>query len=359
MQNRTDLVAQYELFASVDEMLSPGALSVSLQRPIRAVQRTPAPEAQASTRNAMEWVTLDGDERPRYLLKHLEPKNDWVMQASLDHRCRGVRLWQYGLLDRLLPWLDHTIVACADEGEAWALLMRDVSAGLFQNAGPWTVSQIHDMLDALARMHATFWEKDELTSPELGLPDLETYLGTMSVPTARRLAHLPEEPFGAILAGWDLIQTRLEPDTLEIFRELMLNPQPLLTALRKYPFTLVHGDYRSGDGEGGNVGLLPGQPPRVFAFDWQLASFNLMTVDLAWFADRTGTIWPTLSPDECAVYYRQRLEHYLGHPFEPGAWQAMLELGFLVDTLRIGWYLALTDALQGYNERIRAGAKWL
>jgi hypothetical protein len=104
-----------------------------------------------------------------------------------------------------------------------------------------------------------------------------------------------------------------------------------------------------------------------------MASYNLCTVDLAWFASLGATVRRTLSLDRAAEYYRQRLECYLGHCFEPATWQAMLELGFLFDALRVGCLIAFfsvrndneTDRawrraqVMGLNNQIRAGAKWL
>ena len=175
-----------------------------------------------------------------------------------------------------------------------------------------------------------------------------------------------------LLEGWERIQTLLEPDALAIYRELTFRPEPLLAALRKYPFTLVHGDYHTGWDNGGNVALLPGPPPQACAFDWELASYGLMTVDLAWFVNRSPTVRRSLSLDQAAAYYRRRLEHYLGFGFDDDAWQAMVALGFFIDTLRSGLLSAyfihhgdeanqplLRAELDAYHDQIRAGARWL
>ena len=367
-----ELRMEHNLFASLDEMLSPAALADVLHRPVRAVQRAPAPELVGRSGNPLERITLNGDEQQRYLLKHFDRQNDWLMQASQDVLCRSVTLWQYGLLDRALPQLDHTIVTCSYDSVGWAMLMRDVSAGLFSPARPWTVPQVHCLLDALAYLHATFWESEELRSSDLGLQGPAGCVGLLTVPSAQRFEHMPGVLAGFILEGWERMQTLLEPDALELYRELMFRPEPLLAALSRYPFTLVHGDYRGGL-QGGNVSLMPGAPPQACAFDWEIASYSLMTVDLAWFANRSETARLTLTPDQSAEYYRQRLEHYLGFGFDAPTWRAMLDLGFLVDTLRFGCFSAyfvfrqpneinrawLRAEVNDYNRQIRAGARWL
>ncbi len=370
MLNHFELLEKHALFASVDEMLSPAALSGALHRPVRTVQRVPA-EVNGTSGNPMEWVTLDGDAQPRYLLKRIDPQNDWIMQASQDVLCRSVTLWQYGLLDRLLPQLDHTVIACSREPTGWAMLMQDVSAGLFSSARPWTVAQVHGVLDALAYLHATFWASEELQSPDLGLQDPAGCVGLFTVPNVQRFAPSSRWLPGVILKGCERMQTLLEPDALELYRELMFKPERLLAALGKYPLTLVHGDYRGA--EDGNISLMPGSPAQVCAFDWQLASYGLMTVDLAWFANCSDTARLTLTPEQATGYYRQRLEHYLGFGFDMRTWQAMVDLGFLVDTLRCGCFGAYfvfheTDQanqarpraeVNSFNDRIRAGARWL
>ena len=363
------LRTEHELFANVDEMLSPAALADALHRPVRTVQRVQADVGGGQSGSRQEWVTLNDDAQQRYLLKHIAPQNDWAMQASQDVLCRSVTLWQYGLLDRLLPKLDHTLVACSREGEGWAMLMRDVSAGLFSLARPWTVAQVRCLLDGLAYLHATFWESEELRSADLGLDDPAGCVGLFTFPSAQHFAQPPGWLRDVILEGWTCMQTLLEPDALELGRELVFKPAPLLAALGKYPVTLVHGDYRGGE-DGGNVSVMTGSPAQVCAFDWQLASYGLMTVDLAWFI-QTERI--TLVAEQATGYYRQRLEHYLGFGFDVRTWQAMVDLGFLVDTLRFGCFAAyfvfhetdqanqarLRAQVHGYNDQIRAGARWL
>ena len=118
---------------------------------------------------------------------------------------------------------------------------------------------------------------------------------------------------------------------------------------------------------------MPGPTLQACAFDWQLASYGLMTIDLAWLVNRIGFISRTMAPYQAAQYYRRRLEHYLGYEFDRSQWQAMLELGFLADTLRFGCFAAyfcinfesetrrayLRSELHDYDFQIRAGVKWL
>ena len=87
-------------------------------------------------------------------------------------------------------------------------------------------------------------------------------------------------------------------------RALIEDPQPLFEALRRYPVTLLHGDYRTV-----NLAYLERDCPVVF--DWQEAAVSLMTVDLAWFvkADYAPDV---ISIEQAVSSYRGRLESYLG-----------------------------------------------
>ncbi len=118
------------LFASIDEMLAPETLSEWEGRPVNSVRCLPFNMEDSYSGSRFSRVVTNDGTGSQYFVKHISLAWDWVMRNSDDYRCRSVRLWQYGLLDRLLPEIEHGIVACAYEGDGWAVLMRDISAGL-------------------------------------------------------------------------------------------------------------------------------------------------------------------------------------------------------------------------------------
>ena len=80
--------------------------------------------------NALERVVLtDG----RVLIaKRIVPGADWIGRASADPGREGL-LFTSGVLDRLPDAIDHALVAAARDGDAWWLVMRDVSDELLDD----------------------------------------------------------------------------------------------------------------------------------------------------------------------------------------------------------------------------------
>jgi hypothetical protein len=62
-----------------------------------------------------EWVVIDGE---RYVLKHQDVTDDWLMRATGDLGHRYVALWEHGILDCVPDVIDHATVGCAYDGRA-------------------------------------------------------------------------------------------------------------------------------------------------------------------------------------------------------------------------------------------------
>jgi hypothetical protein len=90
----------------------------------------------------------------------------------------------------------------------------------------------------------------------------------------------------------------LNPDTFTHLKDLIENPQPLLS---HYPYTLLH--------RAANLAHLD-QP---VAFDRQEATRSLMTIDLAWFV-KEDCIQDAMGQVQAIGFYRQCLESIV---FEP------------------------------------------
>ena len=158
----------------------------------------------------------------------------------------------------------------------------------------------------------------------------------------------------------------MDQDVFVQLNQLRNNPQPLLQAMERYPYTLVHGDYRES-----NLAYL--KPEQPAAFDWQMAARSLMTTDLAWFIDQWNYLLDEMGKTKLRCYYRGRLETYLDRHFEDSAWKAMVELGNLYNILfttcfSAYWFKHADDPeLQQYlelrlkqrNQQVRDGMRWL
>ena len=156
------------LFTNICEMLYPKNLGELLARPVTRVECQPMNGHSGLAGGQLSYVNTDAG---RYVLKQMSIASDWIMFTSGDNYCRSVMLWQYGLLDRLRPHMEHKILACAQDDSSWAILMEDLTGGVFSRERPMPQEVVLMFLDALARLHATFWNDPILNDPQLGLCD--------------------------------------------------------------------------------------------------------------------------------------------------------------------------------------------
>jgi hypothetical protein len=352
---------KHSVFDTVDQMLAPEALSELLCQPVTRVDCCQPMNGHSGLAGGQ--LTYADTNAGRLVLKRTSIKSDWIMLSTQDHQCRAVRLWEYGLLDQLRPYLDHGIIACAWDGEGgWASLMRDLSGKFFSFQRPLPQKLVPAFLDPLAGIHAVFWNDPRLLDPLIGLEDgALTFLGQLPFAqtiTGQEMGVLPDW----IKEGWEVAAGLLDSDVYRHMHELIMHPRPLIDALGRFPFTLLHGDYRAE-----NLAYID----RPLVIDWQIATHSLMTIDLAWFL--TWIVPEGKDQEEAIQYYRQRLEGYLNVAFDDPSWQAMFELGRLVDALRCTFYLAYwskhSDAPEqrAHNERmvnqrnhqVRAALRWL
>lgn len=355
------LEAKYTLFDSLKEMLAPETLSHILNRRVSHVDYQPFVSSDSFSGSRLYYVTADDE---RLVMKRINPLLDWISIASQDRSCRSVRVWQYGILDRIHPYMDHAIIAACTDGDEYMLLMRDVSDGLFYDK-EITPKTIHPLLDALAAMHAMFWEDETLKNPELGLCTPDQMIKTFWKEHLHRYRH-DTKATEYIIAGWDAFFDMVEPDVRDAVQRLMEDPHPLFRKLDQLPATFVHGDYRLA-----NLALMP-KTNQLIAFDWQHAGYAPATMCLSWFIMGSVGVGG-VGVYEAAEYYRQQLTKRLCNLFDPDLWQQMLDLGCMADALRKGnWHalfsvshsdeavrIRMRKSIDDYSDFIRKGLKWL
>lgn len=316
----SDLEPKYGLYNSLEQLLSAESLSNLLSQPVTCVEILPMNGHSGLAGGILSFVETNAC---RLVLKQMSMTTDFIMYSTHDAQCRAVKLWQYGLLDQLRPHLEHKIIAAAHDGDGWAILMEDLSGKVFEWGQPFPRELLPTFLDVLARIHATFWDVPGLDDPRLGLVGADILLQLL--PWAQNYSG---PPLGVIqdwlLQGWEVVERLLQPQVFRQMLDLIENPQPLLDALKRYPVTLLHGDYRKE-----NLAY-HGQP---VVLDWQGASRSLMIIDLAWMTKHRD-IQQVMSQEEAFHYYRRRLERYLDRHFDDREWQAMVALGCAVDALR-------------------------
>jgi hypothetical protein len=357
------LEPQYTLFDSMEQMLAPETLSELLSKSVTRVDCQPMNGHSGLAGSRLSYVNTN---LGRFVLKQMSIDSDWIMFASRDTECRAVRLWQYGLLDQLRPHLEHKIIACSHDGDDWVILMRDLTGRFYAWDKPIPPELVPVFLDRMARLHVTFWNDPLLNDSRLGLCDTARLLDQFSLPVAQchkgqSLGVLPDW----IKGGWEVMEELLDSDVFMQLCNLNENPHPLIKALGHYPYTLLHGDYRAD-----NLAHL--KPDRPVVLDWQTSGHSLMTIDLAWFTMQ-GDVHNGMGQEQAISYYRGRLEAYLNAKFDNAEWQAMVDVGTLVNTLRSTcfhayWYkhsespedrLWHEIAVKQRNQQVRDALRWL
>lgn len=344
-----------ELFASVEDMLAPEALSALLGTPIDDIRQVPFKTADALSGAHFLAIRTNGGRGPRLVLKRFSYETDWVMRALEDRQGRAVRAWETGLLDRLPPEIVHGYRACARDGFGWAILMDDLSPFLIP-AGeePIRDAENASLLDAMASVHVAFWDQAEAADPALGFSRLEIDYVCLTPKTGRREAGGSDPVPKRLVEGWDLLLSTVEPAIADILAALARDPRPLCDPLRAFPQTVVHADWKLG-----NLGLIPavdghsrpGGPPRAVLLDWARVLAAPPAVDLSWYLAVNCVRLP-VSKEETIRCYRQCLESRLGRRLDKRQWDAQLELSFLGSFLQQGWSKAL-GAVRGSSEAAR------
>lgn len=308
---------------------------------------------------------------PRFVLKRLAMEWDWLMRITNDDRCRSVALWEQGLFDRLLPEIDPCVVACARDGEGWAILMRDVGEFMVTNQR-FGDEQNRRFLEAMAAMHAEFFEDPAPAATEVGLSELRHVYEMFAARTALRKDAGTGDILNKIQEGWKMVRTICPGEVVDVVEPLLDDPTPLVRALEQYPQTLVHGDFRHS-----NLAALPagfaGGRERVALLDWQLAVYAPVSVELGRYIGANSPFLPG-SKEALLSLYRDALARRLGSRFSEEWWVPQLELGLLGGFVQDGWAIALKATtwhvgevyrehwrsdLEWWAERVRAGARWL
>jgi hypothetical protein len=216
--------------------------------------------------NVLERVVLEDGRR--LVAKRIVPGTNWIDKHTKDDGREGL-LFTSGVLDRMPPTVDHAVVAAKRDGDAWWVVMRDVSDSLWQDGERLTREQHRHVLAAANAMWEEFWDEQ--------VPHLCTlhdcfYLFTPAIAEAERdrLDLLPKqyEPF------WEAFAEAADDDVAEAILALLADPAPLAAELDRCGTTLIHADIRDEQ-----IGL---DGDRLILLDWGRASQGHPAVDFFW-----------------------------------------------------------------------------
>lgn len=248
------------------------------------------------------------------IAKRIVPGSDWLGRATSD-RGREALLFADGSFDRMPAQVDHAVVAAEREGDAWWIVMRDVSADLLDDDTPLTRDQNRFVLNAAAAVWSEFWDE-----PPAAAATQEERLAMGSLATADRerdgLDVLPKQ----FEAAWEAFAEAVDADVGDSVLELLAHPERLSGALAQRGVTLIHGDLRDE-----NIGLTP---DRLVLLDWGLATRGHPAVELAWYM--VHDVWRIeASHDEVVDDFRRAL----GERDDPHA----VDLGLISGLVQYGW----------------------
>jgi len=107
--------------------------------------------------NVLERLVL-ADGR-RLVAKRIVPGSNWIDRHTADDG-REALLFTSGVLERVQPAIDHTIVAAKRDGEAWWVVMEDVSDSLLPDDRRLSRVESLSILRAVNQMWDEFWGEE-------------------------------------------------------------------------------------------------------------------------------------------------------------------------------------------------------
>lgn len=346
------------LYSGVDQMLEPAELSRLLGRDVSTVETETVEGLPTTTDADFLAVSIDGETEPSLMVKCAHPTIDWVALFTEDTSHRAVRLWSEGVFDRMPSAVEPSVIACGEWEDGYGILMPHLGSKMLEGFAPQPAWIDQAILDAMAAMHAAFWEDSRLEDPALGLCSIDSQVKNISPRRAREVYGDELGWANFIVEGWEeALPELIDPGLARELLTLVDDPQPIAEALASYPKTLVHGDIRSA-----NVGLSDdGGSTQCHFLDWGRSAFAAPTADLGFYLGFTAIEWQA-SVDERIATYESRLRAHLGARWPVDAWERQREVGLLAGLLqsslgcRAYWGVrwATTEGHLGYVETERA-----
>jgi hypothetical protein len=342
--DKDDRVSQ-PLYDSVEAMLAPEMLGAIVGREIGAVREAPlGAQESAYSGSAISVIETNTD---RLLLKRCAPAWDYFMRVSNDGRGREALVFTSGLLDRLPPELAHAYLACARDGDGWAILMRDVASSLMPPRVAIAHADHRRVLTGLAAFHAAFWEHDP--GPGFCAPWHHYHVVSPAAAAGDAGEHGALQEM--IQDGWERLLALIDPGIGTLALALANDPTPLTDRLARLPQTVVHGDMRPA-----NIGI---EDDRLLPIDWALVGRGVAGLDAIWYVAGLGARSP-LARESSLDIYRAALADRLGPRFDTAWWEPMLDFSLLGGLLRHGWIAARVTSSRDtmMRDAARADLSW-
>jgi SnoaL-like protein len=248
------------------------------------------------------------------IAKRIVPGSDWLGRCTRDPG-REALLFADGVFARMPDTVDPAVLAAEPEGDAWWVVMRDVSDDLLDESTPLTRDENRFVLARAAEMWARFWD-DEV--PHLStLRDRLAFAVPAISETERDGVDILPKQFEA---AWEAFGEAVDDDVGAAILELVDDVTPLSDALAARGTTLIHGDLRDE-----NIAFPDG---RLVLLDFGLATQGHPAAELAWYM--VHDVWRIAAThDEVVEDFRAAM----GERDDPVA----LELGLISGLVQYGW----------------------
>jgi hypothetical protein len=262
--------------------------------------------------NLLERLVL-ADGR-RLIAKRIVPGTNWIDHHTKDEG-REALLFTSGVLRRMPHEIDHAVVAAERDGDAWWVVMRDVSASLLPDGKRLTREEHRRILEAANLMWLEFW--GERVPHVCSLQDCFR-LFSPAIADAERdgLDLLPKQ----YEAFWEAFAEAVDRDVAEPVLALLEDPAPLVAELDAGGTTLIHADIRDEQ-----IGF---DGDRLILLDWGRASQGHPVVDFFWSICHNAWRIDATHDELVADFRRTR-----GEQDDPRA----VDLGVIAGLVMYGW----------------------
>jgi hypothetical protein len=283
--------------------------------------------------STFERVVIDGQ---TFFLKRLSLATDWIMRASGDRVHRPYVVWKAGVMDRVPPEIDHTVVAMEVVGEGsdaeLSMLMRDIASHLVPEGDAVVPDEQHARFIAhMARFSAHYWGWESPVEGLATLADRFSFFNAANV--AREMdCESPPGPIAAAAQGWRGLPDR-SPFLAGVAAAIHADTELLAAPMSATPFTFLHGDWKMG-----NLGSHP--DGRTILLDWAYPGAGPACWDLCWYMALNRARMPE-SKEATMDRFRAELE---GSGISTGGWfDTQLDLCLVGIMATFGWEKSLGD----------------
>lgn len=342
------IISGVKRFPTPASLTDPAAL-MALFGPVRSVHVGPLEKASGFSSSTHERVELELEDGARrsLVLKVTDVAKDWIARRTGDTFGRETLVLSEPRLAPVWEIYERPYLAYAIGEGRIALLSTDLSEWLFPDErAPISQSKEQRLIEAMARLHATFWDADLHGVRGLAEPRIVCDLvGHALAKDAESLASVHEGVRDSIVRGWARVQDLLPAkDSAWLTRPA----ESCMEQWSRFPQTLLHGDVKVA-----NFAVLPNG--RVAAFDWAVTTLGPCGFELGWYLAVNGTRLSG-SKESFLERYRQALEEALGRHLDETLWAPMVEVAVFTGARTLLWSKAL--ALDGGTDAARREWAW-